>query len=192
MAEMCVRNEANRYLSEVLADLVEYVDEIVILDDASTDNTVEVCKSFKKTFVRVLPKPLWRTDESQIRRKLYDLTITRHPDWILAVDADEIWENRFKTEVRKMMEGPYNWYAFKWYHLWTRNSYFLITHSRKGCMFRFISGKSRAFFDMRRHCGRLPIWVYKDPKGKLTDIRVKHLGNVKEGNRRGNRPEWIE
>ncbi|MHB1629584.1 MAG: glycosyltransferase, partial [Bacilli bacterium] len=44
-AMMQVRNEAGRYLRMVLDDLSDYVDEIVILDDGSTDNTVEICSS---------------------------------------------------------------------------------------------------------------------------------------------------
>jgi len=47
-AMMQVRNEADRYLREVLNDLSEYVDEIVIVDDASTDDTVRVCRSYAK------------------------------------------------------------------------------------------------------------------------------------------------
>ncbi|MGB9826230.1 MAG: glycosyltransferase, partial [Desulfofundulus sp.] len=41
---MLVRNEAGRYLERVLKHAAQYVDEAVILDDASEDNTVEICK----------------------------------------------------------------------------------------------------------------------------------------------------
>ena len=46
---MLVRNEANRYLPQVLKHTLEYIDEAVILDDASEDNTLEVCRNILKS-----------------------------------------------------------------------------------------------------------------------------------------------
>jgi len=44
---LLVRNEAtpDRYLARVLANVKQFCDEIVVLDDASTDDTVAVCKT---------------------------------------------------------------------------------------------------------------------------------------------------
>ncbi|HHV63026.1 MAG TPA: glycosyltransferase [Firmicutes bacterium] len=47
-AMMVVRNEADRFLVPVLDDLTQWVDEIVILDDASTDSTPDICRSYAK------------------------------------------------------------------------------------------------------------------------------------------------
>ncbi len=41
-AFMQVRNEADRYLETVLQNLSEFVEDIVIVDDASTDDTVKL------------------------------------------------------------------------------------------------------------------------------------------------------
>lgn len=184
---MPVWNEENGFLSESLKDLSEYVDEIVILDDASTDSTVKLCKSFKKTIVHVLPQNLGWIDKGEMRQKLYNLTIVQNPNWILCPDADEIWENRFKTEVRKMMEGPYNWYSFYRVHFWTRDSYF-ETNSPKmrslRLMFRFVPSKPRAFLKMPIHGARTPAWVFQDNlNGRETDIRIKHFGFVRKEQR---------
>lgn len=46
-AMMQVRNEAQGYLESVLHDLSEFVDEIVIIDDASSDGTFELGVSGK-------------------------------------------------------------------------------------------------------------------------------------------------
>lgn len=47
-AIMQVRNEAGRYLEQVLEELSEFVDDIVIVDDGSTDNTAQLCLSLPK------------------------------------------------------------------------------------------------------------------------------------------------
>jgi cellulose synthase/poly-beta-1,6-N-acetylglucosamine synthase-like glycosyltransferase len=47
-AMMQVRNETGRYLEQVLEELSEFVDDIVIVDDGSTDGTVRLCNSFAK------------------------------------------------------------------------------------------------------------------------------------------------
>lgn len=41
---MLVRNESKKFLERVLTHTAKYVDNAVILDDASEDNSVEICK----------------------------------------------------------------------------------------------------------------------------------------------------
>lgn len=45
---MLVRNESQRFLQRVLTHAAKYIDNAVILDDASEDNTVEMCKDILK------------------------------------------------------------------------------------------------------------------------------------------------
>ena len=59
VAMMVVRNEANRYLKIVLDQVSTFVDCIVILDDASTDATPEVCASYRKVILHRNKEPLF-------------------------------------------------------------------------------------------------------------------------------------
>ena len=45
---MVLHNEADRYLERVLKAALKYATNFVIIDDASTDNTVEVCEKLLK------------------------------------------------------------------------------------------------------------------------------------------------
>ena len=181
-----VKNEENRYLREVLTDLEEYVDEIVILDDCSTDNTASICRSFKKVFGKSLDVSIGQTDEKTARETLYKMTISRNPDWILCPDADEMFENKFKNEVRKMMESSFNWYSFNRYDFWTPDSYSGISPS---CMkslrklFRYLPDKPTYFYSAFLHCGSTPIWVFEDNNGQETNIRFKHFGFIRKEDR---------
>ncbi|HBL36074.1 MAG TPA: family 2 glycosyl transferase, partial [Firmicutes bacterium] len=76
LAMMAVRNEAERYLKPVLDRLSNYVDGIVILDDASTDGTPDLCRAHPKVirFER-LTTPLFAQNEAALRSKLWDLTV---------------------------------------------------------------------------------------------------------------------
>jgi len=186
VAMMLVRNEENRYIREVLNDLEQYVDEIIILDDNSQDSTIAICKSFRKVFVRTLEMSLWKCDEKVVRERLYKMAIERHPDWILALDADEFFEDRFKQEVREMIEQPFDWYSFNWYHFWTPDSYGRVSSSSMKSLrrlFKYFPDKPSNFPLVHHHCGSTPEWVRWHSNGKETDIRVKHFGFIRKEDR---------
>jgi len=186
VAMMLVRNEEHRYLREVLYDLLQFVDEIVILDDNSTDGTFAICNSFKKIFAQTLGISLWKQNEKLARETLYKMTIERHPDFILGIDADEIFEDRFKQEIRKMMKQSFDWYSFNWYNFWTPDSYSRVSKSsirplRR--LFRYSSNKYPSFPLGPHHCGSVPEWVRWNENGLETNIRVKHLGFIRKEDR---------
>ena len=186
IAMMLVRNEENRYLREVLHDLLQFVDEIVILDDGSTDKTFTICDSFEKVFTQTLGVSLWKINEKLARETLYKMTIERHPDWILGIDADEIFENRFKQEVREMMEQSFNWYSFNWHHFWIPDSYSRVSKSSMKPLRRLFRYCPKKYFHFPlgpHHCGSIPEWVRWDKNGKETDIRVKHFGFIRKEDR---------
>lgn len=90
-----IRNEAH-IISEVLDHVSQLVDEIVILDDCSTDYTVQICES-KKKVSQIIRIREWESDPDK-RRKLegahrqlvYDYAFSRlQPDWIYLFDGDE-------------------------------------------------------------------------------------------------------
>ena len=51
---MHIKNEADRYLIPMLQSAREYIDEAVILDDHSTDNSVEIVRELLKGIPLIL------------------------------------------------------------------------------------------------------------------------------------------
>src|SRR3984957_1538850 len=79
---MIVRDE-QEMLPRCLASVADSVDEIVIVDTGSTDNTVEIARSFG---ARVLFHE-WTGSFAQARNVSFDAA---EGDWLLCLDADEV------------------------------------------------------------------------------------------------------
>ena len=90
---MIVQNEA-AFLPGCLASVTELVDEIVIADTGSTDNTVEIAT---KAGAKVIPIE-WQDDFAAARNQaLAQVT----GDWVLVLDADETLNERIIPSLKK-------------------------------------------------------------------------------------------
>lgn len=78
---MIVKDEEN-CIKRCLDSVINLVDEIVIVDTGSTDNTIEICRSYN---AQVFPY-LWNNNFAEARNFGLD-KVTR--DWVLWLDADE-------------------------------------------------------------------------------------------------------
>lgn len=96
-AALIVRNEEH-YLEGCLASLAGQVDEIVIVDTGSTDNTTRIAKSFD---VKLLHRP-WTDDFSAARNSALD---DASGDWILYIDADERLRLPLGVHLSSYLEG---------------------------------------------------------------------------------------
>ncbi len=185
LAMLPVHNEAGRYLTAVLNRLSEFVDGIIILDDASTDETPELCRNHSGVIrYHRLAEPLFRTDEAALRRKLWEMTVELEPGWIIAIDADEVFESGISREIRLLTgENRFDLVCFTIYHFWGD----LINYRVDGlwdpalakatCLYRFQKNLVYHWPSRRLHCGRFPIECYQRPAG-ISRVRLLHLGYV--------------
>lgn len=94
IANMVVRNEADRYLESCLQWLLSHVDEIFVTDDRSEDETVDIAIEGSATiYTRGTDEPSFLEAEGDFRSIGWQRMLeTFHPeegDWILGIDADE-------------------------------------------------------------------------------------------------------
>ena len=90
-------NEGDR-IGKTLASVVDLVDEILVIDSGSTDNTIEVVKSFG---AKVIHKD-WSGYGPQKRFA----EIQAEHDWILNLDADEVLSQKLQDEIKQWRAKP--------------------------------------------------------------------------------------
>lgn len=92
IAHLVTRNEAGRYLEQCLRWLRTFVDDIVVFDDFSSDDTVTICeRNGAHVTVRDPELSSFLEHEGMFRSAGW-ATIGEHAaegDWVFAVDADE-------------------------------------------------------------------------------------------------------
>ena len=184
IAEMLVKNEADRYLQEVLTDLETYVDKLVIVDNNSIDDTYKICQSFKKVIKLEKSDIDFKTDELGLRSYLLNIIkeVAHDGDWIIAIDADEIFEDKFKQDVRNLMsKQENNWYSFEICMFWRGRTHYRIDklwrtpYAQR--MFRYIKDSDYRLPDRKFACGHLPINI-RALQGEKTKYRIKHLAYI--------------
>ena len=93
-----IRNEA-RWIEKSLEQTSKICQEIVILDDCSTDNTVEICKKFSNVVEIHERKKQLPLDEVRDRNIIWKMAMKRNPDFILDLDGDEIFAPNSKETL---------------------------------------------------------------------------------------------
>ena len=108
---MCIRNESKN-LPGCLKHLEKYVDKIVVYDDESTDNSVEILKKCKKVIKIISEKQKgkhnWceRHNREVILRAAKEISTVKIP-YVLCVDPDERFEINFLKNLRKIVSNNF-------------------------------------------------------------------------------------
>jgi glycosyltransferase involved in cell wall biosynthesis len=187
---MTVKNEEHRYLKAVLLSARAYITDAVIIDDGSTDNTAALCGDCLKD----IPHRIIRNGQSKfhnewvLRRQQWEASVKDNPEWLLFLDADEVFEERFAQGVRALLDDADCYlYSFRLYDFWDETHYrddaLWRAHTvYRPFLLRYKSGFHYRFNQTEQHCGRMPANVFDLPN-KRSDYRVKHFGWAKAADR---------
>lgn len=187
---MLVKNEANRYLAEVLTHAASYADSIVILDDASDDNTIEVCQKLtrgKKVNI-VSNQVSYFANEVSLRKQLWSLAIEENNEWILILDADEIFEDEILSELKSLLtETTCDMICFRLYDMWNEkhyreDQYWRAHHFYRPFIVRYQPDLQYEWLETPQHCGRFPRNI-STLSSAQSQVRLKHLGWMKAADR---------
>lgn len=99
-AHTLVKNE-DRFVWYSIMSVINYVDEYIIWDTGSTDETIQIIESIhdpKIKFKRIKTGSVF--EEDKVRQEMLDETKT---DWFITVDGDEIWWDRSISKLRRFI-----------------------------------------------------------------------------------------
>jgi Glycosyl transferase family 2 len=180
---MVVHNEANRWLAPALRAHRPFIQEAVVIDDASTDNTVDVVQRE----LDGLPLRLIRnhsskfSNEIDLRRQQWDEAVASNPDWLLILDADEVLEPGAATVIPQLVkQTDYAVFGFELYDFWSPTHYredtwWCAHRTPRPFLTRYNPDFRYLWSETAQHCGRMPANAL-ELNSAATNLRVKHYG----------------
>lgn len=166
------------FVREWLDCFEKLVDEIVVLDNGSTDGTLEVLQSHSKVVDIVCTEGY---NEGRDKNLLYAHLRKRNPDWCIWVDVDEIFEPQLtRSHFDRLMKSKVvAKFAFRRFHfidrLFFAGSWFRLNYSAGHDRLMWREDPSGYFEDFILDSPNV-----KGIKGlKIgTNFRLKHLGYI--------------
>lgn len=181
---MLLKNESKRWLTQVLQqayDLTKDRDRIIIVDDNSTDKTVQICKNTTKR-IHLTKFSMWEKNERFQRERLFNecLKVSNVNDWIFIIDADEVIEdvNGLREFILASDTTGYDALNFLLFDMWNDTHYrddkLWDAHKRQWTFAVKAQNINYKWKNTKLHCGRFPLNAVS--RGLLTKGRIKHLG----------------
>ena len=166
------------FADEWLRCFEKLADEIVVLDNGSTDGTYEALKAHPKVVDIVRTEGY---NEGRDKNLLYTRLRIRKPDWCLWIDIDEIFEPGLtRAHFDRLMSNRYvNKFAFRRFHFIDRQHF-------AGSWFRlkYTAGHDRIMW-REAPTGYFEDLILDSPNVKgikglkmLTNFRIMHLGYI--------------
>lgn len=196
---MVVHNEEGRYLEKVLKSVESVIDKAVIIDDASTDNTVKICEECLKNIPHkiIKNKKSLFNKEYKLRKLQWKETTKLNPGWILSLDADEVLEDGFADKIKYYIGiNNVDVLNFKLYDMWNETQYreddlWKAHENYMNIMIRFLPKFKYKFKHTNQHCGRLPKNLNRLANVNV-DIKIKHYGWAREEDRKRKFKRYME
>ena len=171
-------------LNECLTKLSSLVDEIIILDNGSTDGTLEMCDKFPKIIKIIRHDDAGNFNEGRDRNLMLSEAKKRYPDWITMADPDEVFEKNFTRDtLDKYIHSGYDRISFRMCNFWLSMKYcrfdrdwlkYTVTPQRH--MWRNLEGIY--YQDLVIHAGLQGV----GSNGWVSPFRIKHYGYVNKNN----------
>ncbi len=174
----CFNEGSNGNLERCLRHLSCFCDDIAFCDDSSSDNSLDIAKSFTENIIQ-LPDEF--TKELEHKQKLLDLTLALDPDWIVFLDPDEIFDRNGELGgIRKLCSygdrHGFDSFSFRYHNLWKNQGQYRVDELWfKNWQPKLWKNTGNLRFDVRDglHLRLYPLGLDND---RRTDIKLIHYG----------------
>jgi len=174
-----VYNEAKSgNLERVLRHLKTFCNEIVVCDCGSTDNSLEILKKYTN---HILIEPNDFKNELFTKQKMLDYVLKLNPDWIIWLDADEVFDREGELGgIRKLCDygnkNGIDGFSFLEINLWKSEKFYRVDEFwGNGWYMRLWKNNSKLKFDTlaNLHHQQYPLGLDRIKEAK---IKVIHFG----------------
>jgi glycosyltransferase involved in cell wall biosynthesis len=174
---MRIKNEA-RWIERCVRSMLPVCEQILILDDHSTDGTQEICRSIPG--VTVIDSPHSELNEVADKNLLLRYARELAPAWILLLDGDEMLSPGTADLILDAARQDVTAWAFQVLYLWNREDQIRMDggYSRfwRPSMFRLTEHQFHATNAAGGfHCGNAPIAQQRQAR-RLAGSALLHFG----------------
>jgi len=87
-----ITHNMDDFLYESLSSIYDIADEIVVVDNCSTDKTLDILYSFPQTKLKIISKKFENKDYREVVKEKRNLCLSLiNSDWLVFVDPDEVY-----------------------------------------------------------------------------------------------------
>lgn len=180
-----IKNEA-RWIHSVLESALKVCEVLYVLDDHSTDDTADICRSFGER-LRLYISGFASLDEARDKNWLLDVIGLSGAEWVLAIDGDELLVDHEALHAL-VASGASECYALRVLYLWDRKDQ-VRTDGVYGRFWRPSLFRLRAGDTFRStpnggnfHCGNVPQQLLN--RAQRSEVRLLHFGYTDARDRR--------
>lgn len=179
--------EADRYLNLVLDRMRGLVDVLVVWGVAPDAKTEAMLASYPYVEYHRDETHAWADYQPQIKYSLLTKFVLPHrPDWIVSLDADEVFDPRITREVLEEMAGrgeiAFSFYCVQLYDTEYKMRVDGVWGGFRNVRFwKPIYEIQQEWLPTKLHCGLAPVYAYAFASD--SEFFFKHYGYLKESDR---------
>ncbi len=194
---MRIKNE-ERWIRQSIESQLPICQQVLVLDDHSTDNTRAIVESFGHQCV-LIDSPFEGCNEGRDKRYLLSQILLLRPDWVLWIDGDEALDKHTRDILFEEAANPIAaWFTLPVLYFWNSET----TYRVDGCYANF---HRRSFFNISNQNAKalhFPVGTGKAElhgggncpdglvgTGYISRARIKHFGYVDPAERQ-RKYEW--
>jgi len=178
-----IRNES-RWISRCIHSILPLCDKVLVMDDHSDDDTLNICAGIPN--VEVHASPFEGLNEARDKNWLLDKAMKQGAEWIVAIDGDEMLAPGYANALRNEMKAPYSCLSLRVLYLWNDENTVrmdgVYSDFHRESVFRPNGSRFEAHGNGAHfHCGNVPSAIRQ--RRRVLDIPLLHFGYMHKEDR---------